>query len=75
MLMMAYLGRVLTDWAPQERIRTYKARFLAVTPVHAEPTCRGRVVAVEAGMATVELWIDLADDRTVVRGEATVDVS
>ncbi len=75
MLMMAYLGRVLTDWAPQERIRSYGARFLAVTPVHAEPTCRGRVKAIADGLATVELWIDLADGRTVVRGEAMVDVT
>ena len=74
MLMMAYLGRVLTDWVPPERIRSYGARFLAITPVHAQPTCRGRVIAVADGIATVELWIELDDGRTVVKGEATVDM-
>lgn len=75
MLMMAYLGRVLMDWAPQEKIRSYKARFVAITPVYAEPTCHGKVVAVADGLATVELWITLANGATVVRGEAVVDIA
>lgn len=74
MLMMAYLGRMLTDLVPQERIRSYKARFVAMTPVHAEPTCEGRIVAINDGMATIELAISLADGTTVLRGEATVDI-
>jgi acyl dehydratase len=74
MLMMAYLGRLLTDWAPQEKLRAFKARFVAVTPVHAEPTCRGRVIAIKDGIATIELSITLSDGTMVVRGEAEVDV-
>jgi acyl dehydratase len=74
MLMMAYLGRMLTDLVPQEKIRTYKARFIAVTPVHGEPTCTGRVTAIADGLATLDLTITLADGTTVVRGEATVDI-
>ena len=74
MLMMAYLGRMLTDWVPQEKIRSYKARFVAMTPVHAVATCRGRINAIDGGLATVELSIQLADGTTVVRADAVVDI-
>ena len=74
MLLMAYLGRLLTDWLPQDRIRSYKARFVAMTPVHAVATCRGRVSAIADGLATLELSISLADGTTVVRADAVVDM-
>jgi len=74
MLMMAYLGRMLTDLVPQEKIRSYQARFVAITPVHAQPTCTGRVVTIQDGLATLELEIALADGTTVVRGEAVIDI-
>jgi acyl dehydratase len=74
MLLMAYLGRVVTDFVPQENIRTYSARFVAVTPVHAQPTCTGRITAIDGRSATLELAVTLADGTTVVRGEAVVDL-
>ncbi len=74
MLLMATLGRMLTDWMPQEKIRSYQARFVAMTPVHAVATCKGRVVAIEAGLATVNLSIDLADGTAVVKAQAIVDI-
>lgn len=74
MLMMAYLGRMLTDWAPQEKVRSYKARFVVMTPVHAVAMCKGRIIAIEDGLATVELSIVLADGTTVVKAEAVVDI-
>jgi acyl dehydratase len=75
MLMMAYLGRMLTDLVPQEKIKHYKARFVAITPVYAKPTCTGRVTAIKDGLATLELEITLADGTIVVRGEAVVDIA
>lgn len=74
MLSMAYLGRILTDFAPQERIRSYKARFVAITPIYAEPTCTGRITAIENGLATIELEMHLADGKLVVRGEAIISI-
>lgn len=74
MLLMAYLGRLLTDFAPPERLRSYKARFITMTPVHAQPTCSGRVVAIDDGLATLELAITLGDGSVVVRGDAVVDI-
>ncbi len=74
MLTMAYLGRMLTDLVPQEKIRSYKARFVTITPVHGQPNCTGRVTAIENGLATLELTVKLADGTTVLRGEAVVDI-
>ena len=43
MLSMAYLGRLLTDWAPQERLRSYGVRFAAITHLGDAVTCSGKV--------------------------------
>ena len=74
MLSMAYLARLLTNWVPQHRIRSYKARFLARVPVKAEPICKATVVAIKDGLATLELVMDLPNGTTVVRGEAVIDI-
>ena len=75
MLSMAYLGRLLTDWAPQDRLRSWRVRFAAITPVHGTPTCTGRVVSVTGGLAHLELTVTLADGTVTVAGEAVVDIS
>ncbi len=75
MLSMAFLGRALTSWVPQQKIRSCKARFLAITPVHAEPTCSGRVIAIQDGLASIELTVTLADGTVSMRGDAVVDIS
>jgi acyl dehydratase len=74
MLSMAYLGRLLTDWVPQGRIRSLKVRFVAVTPIHAQPLCQARVRAVDDSIATIDLVITLTDGTTTARGEALVDI-
>ncbi|MEU3017521.1 MaoC/PaaZ C-terminal domain-containing protein [Nocardiopsis sp. NPDC007018] len=76
MLSMAYVGRFLTAWAPQERLRSLRVRFTAITPVHARPVCSGTVSAIEDGdgerRATIRLTVRLADGTTTLTGEATV---
>jgi acyl dehydratase len=78
MLLMAYLGRLLTNWVPQDRIRSYRVRFAAITPVHGEPTCTGRVTHIEdvdgERRASVELAVTLADGTTTLTGDAVVAV-
>ncbi|MGB5795254.1 MAG: MaoC/PaaZ C-terminal domain-containing protein [Mycolicibacter algericus] len=78
MLSMAYLGRLLTGWVPQNAIRSYRVRFVAITPVHGEPTCTGHVTAVEEvdgeRRATVELRVALADGTTTLIGDAVLAV-
>jgi acyl dehydratase len=76
MLSMAYLGRLLTDAFPQQQLRSWKVRFTAITPVHAQPTCTGRIIAVdESGderLATIDLRVTLADGTETLTGQAVV---
>ena len=74
MLIMAYMSRLLTDVVPQQRIRSFSTRFVAITPVHASPRCTGRVVAIGDGLATVELATHLADGKLVAQGTAVLDI-
>lgn len=74
MLSMAYLARLLTNSVPQERIRSFSVRFAAITPVGATPTCTATVVAVEDGLATLELAVTLADGTTTLTGDAIVAI-
>jgi acyl dehydratase len=72
MLSMAYLGRLLTNWVPQDRLRSYSVRFVAITPVGAAPICTGTVVAIDDGLATIELAVTLADGTTTLTGDAVI---
>ncbi|MCW2783538.1 MAG: dehydratase [Marmoricola sp.] len=79
MLSMAYLGRLLTNWVPQQQIRSYGVRFVAITPVLGQPTCTARVTAIEdvdgERRATLELAVKLADGTTTLTGDAVVALS
>ena len=76
MLSMAYLARVVTTWMPQSRLRSLRARFVAPTPVGAQPTCTGRVSGVSdvdgEQLVRVVLTVRLSDGTTTVRGEALI---
>ena len=43
MLGMAWLGRLLTNWAPQSRLRRFDARFQGITHLGNAISCSGRV--------------------------------
>ncbi|MCX4728822.1 MaoC/PaaZ C-terminal domain-containing protein [Streptomyces sp. NPDC090052] len=72
MLSMAFLGRLLTNWVPQERIRSYEVRFSAITPVNSSPTCHGTVSEVKDGLAHLDLTVSLPDGTVTLRGSAIV---
>ena len=74
MLMMAYLGRMLTDLVTAGEDTLLQSSIRRHDPVRAEPECTARVVALNDGLATLELAITLADGTVVVRGEAVVDI-
>ncbi len=78
MLSMAYLGRLLTDAFPQERLRSWKVRFASITPVHGRPTCTGTVVSVDDStgerLATIDLRVALEDGTPTLLGQAVVAV-
>jgi acyl dehydratase len=44
MLGMAWLGRLLTDWAPQSQLRRFDVRFQGITYLGNAMQCSGRVV-------------------------------
>ena len=70
MLSMAYLGRALTNWVPQDAVRSYGARFAAVTHVNDELTCRGRIV--EKFVVDNEQRVRLVLETRTQRGELTL---
>ncbi len=76
MLSMAYLGRLLTGWIDQRRLRSFAVRFVAITPLHGRPTCRGRVTALSTAegerRAELELTVTLDDGTTTLAGVAVV---
>ncbi|HEX4356473.1 MAG TPA: MaoC/PaaZ C-terminal domain-containing protein [Pseudonocardia sp.] len=73
MLSMAYLGRLLTDRFPSDRIRSFAVRFTSVTPVNAVPTCTATVGEVTDGLAHLELRVALPDGTVTLTGSATIE--
>lgn len=59
MLSMAYLGRVLTDWAPQARLRHFSARFGGITHLGNVITCSATVVERREQDGVVLLTLEL----------------
>lgn len=76
MLSMAYLGRLLTNWVPQQALRQYGVRFVAITQVADRITCRGTVVekfeADGEKCVRLELSTVNADGEVKLSGDAVV---
>lgn len=80
MLVMAYLGRLITDRFGQHAVRRFSSRFTAITPLHSIITCTGTVREVQRAETGEELAVidvqAIRDDGTpTVVGEATVALS
>lgn len=76
MLSMAYLGRLLTQWVDQRRLRGFGVRFTGITHLGHIVTCSGKVVEkFEAdGERRVKLEIQTANQYGDVRivGDAVI---
>ena len=76
MLSMAYLGRLLSNWVPQTRIRTFSARFVGITHLGNSLHCNGKVVEIlefnGERVAKIELQSANQFGETKVLGEALV---
>ena len=76
MLVMAYLGRLLTNWAPPHAIRRFGARFTAITHVHDRLSCHGKIVAKDKtkgeNLVTVELSVADEYGELKIVGQATI---
>ena len=78
MLSMAYLGQLLTNWAPQKALRSYSVRFRAITHIGDEISCSGRVSEVfqENNENRVRIELTAANQNGDVKliGEAVIGV-
>ncbi len=76
MLSMAWLGRMLTGWAPQRDLREFGVRFTAVTQVGERIICTGRVAKkVERdGERLVQIEVKATNDAGEVKvaGDALI---
>ena len=79
MLPAAYLGRLVTGWAGEDRLRSFAVRFVGVTAVHDVLTCRGVVTKRlrEGGQEclSVDLTCTNQHGDVKVRGVAVVAVN
>lgn len=60
MLVMAYLGRVLTNWVAQDAIRSFHIRFCAVVWVGERLRCEGRIVERKEADDEIHLEVQLS---------------
>jgi acyl dehydratase len=78
MLSMAYLGRMLTNWQPQAKLRKFGNRFVAITQLQEVITCSGKVVEIieQQGetLARCEIHATKATGEQTLVGEALVAI-
>jgi acyl dehydratase len=76
MLGMAYLGRLLTQIAPQSALRSFSVRFVAITHLYNEPALSAKVVEqfVVDGENRTRLQLQMANQYGEIKimGEAVV---
>ena len=76
MLSAAWLGRLLTNWVPQQAIRSLDLRFVAITHVGERITCTGTVAEKfeQDGQRCVRLGLATANQAGVQKltGEALI---
>lgn len=76
MLSAAYLGRLLTQWVPQQQVRSLSIRFTGITQLGHVPTCTGVITEKfeEHGEQRVRLQIRCSNQygEEKLAGEAVV---
>lgn len=74
MLSMAYLGRLLSNWAPQHAIREFSVRFAAITHVGDAVSCTGVVTEKDEATGTVRIALTTRNQQGDIKltGEALI---
>ncbi|MGR9093038.1 MAG: MaoC family dehydratase [Gammaproteobacteria bacterium] len=69
MLVMAYMGRMLTNWVPQGAIRSFETRFQAMTRIGDAITVRGRIAEKfeDAGTPYVRVEVSATDQQGEIK--------
>ena len=78
MLSMAYLGRLLTNWQPQSKLRKFGNKFSAITHLQDVITCSGEVVELlvinDEQCALIAIEACKQDGTKTLVGEALVAI-
>jgi acyl dehydratase len=78
MLTMAFAGRLLTGIAGPESLRSFSVRFVGMTHIRDVLICQGmieqRLVMDSGTRFIVGICIVTADGRTVLTGQAAIDI-
>ncbi len=76
MLVMAYLGRSLTDWLPQSSLRSYGVRFTSITKLGDAITCSGKIVEKDETRKRIRVEVQAADEDGDVKlaGDAVFEI-
>ena len=73
MLGAAYITRMITEWVPQEWLRRFDVRFVAISYPGETLTAMGTVTAVTpSGQVEVKIELQNADGETKISGRATI---
>jgi acyl dehydratase len=74
MLVMAYMGRTLTNWVAQDAIHEFNTRFQAMTRVGDAITCTARITDKRADAHAVKVAVEARDQHGELKaaGEALI---
>lgn len=76
MLGMAWLGRLLTNWAPQSRLYRFDVRFQGITHLANAISCTGRVVEKRDADRSVRVEVQSSNQhgQTKIAGDAWISL-
>ncbi|KGH08143.1 MaoC family dehydratase [Comamonas thiooxydans] len=76
MLGMAWLGRLLTNWAPQSRLYRFDVRFQGITHLANAISCTGRVVEKRDADRSVRVEMQSSNQhgQTKIAGDAWISL-
>ena len=76
MLGMAWLGRLLTNWAPQSRLRHFDVRFQGITHLANAISCTGRVMEKRDADRSVRVEVQSSNQhgQTKIAGDAWISL-
>ena len=79
MLIMSYLGRLLTNAVPQSQIKSFSVQFSNMTHLNQEIICTGKVLEKNSiddkEVVTVSLKVEDLQGKKKIIGQAIIDIN